>query len=211
MIKAVIFDIGNVLVDVNLDRWIPCFKELNVILPENFLKNEKTKEVFYEYEMGNIQQCQEFVKRISRCLEIEEIPFEQFKNAWNEVILKLRPDSFELVKRLKNQHKLYVLSDTNQMHIDYIKDLYQKTYPNEQFEDLFAKCYFSHEMGVAKSSPQAWINILEEQHLKPEECLFIDDMLPNIERAKSLSLNVFHYKPDSKPADIEEKLKALNN
>ncbi len=208
--KAVIFDIGNVLVKVDLNLWIRSFKEIGIELPENLLKNQELHQLIHEHGTGKLS-TQKLVQQLSNKKSTHEFSFNQFKRAWNAVILSFYTDSIDTAKALRSQgYQVYVLSDTNEIHIAYLEELYQKLYPNEQFLKLFDKSYLSHITGYGKDRDEAWLQILKEQDLKPGECLFIDDLSSNIERAKKIGIHTFHYTPESTMQAVLKQIAMLN-
>ncbi len=210
IVKAIIFDIGNVLVKVDLNLWQDGFNKIGVNIPKNMLQNNKLSELVYSYTEGKINTST-FVSRFSNALGVEEIPENEFKMAWNFVILSLHLDAIENLQKFRNSgYKIYALSDNNHMHSEYIDELYQQIYPDKSFFDLFDKVFLSQEIGFRKTSDEAWLYLLKDQKLKPEECLFVDDMLINITRAKKLGLHVFHYETGSDMSKVLETIQAIN-
>lgn len=214
VLKAIVFDIGNVFVkvDLNPSAWASAFKKIGVNLPEgeNILKNGKISATFYEYSEGKIS-TEKFISKFSEKLGIKSVPINKFKAAWNSVILSLDTDAIKAIEEFRALgYRIYALSDNNQMHTDLIQELYQKIYPGKNFYKLFDKSYLSQQTGYRKASDQAWLHVLKEQQLKPEECLFIDDVEHNVDRAKKLGFHVFHYTPQTNMKTVLSKLPEYN-
>lgn len=208
--KAIIFDIGNVLVKVDLSLWKTSFSEIGIALPENFLEDQELHQLVHEHGIGKISTQQLFQSLVKKA-KTDKISLEQFAKAWNAVILFFYTDSLKTVELLRKEgYQVYVLSDTNEMHIAYLEELYQKLYPNKQFLALFDKSYLSHLTGYGKNQDEAWLQILKEHHLKPQDCFFIDDLSSNIKRAQNLGLHTFHYTAESNMQAVLKQIAALN-
>jgi putative hydrolase of the HAD superfamily len=209
-VKAIIFDIGNVLIQVDLSLWEKSFREIGVELPKNVFANQEFYQLVHAHGIGKIstpQLIQQFAQKTNK----NTLTVDQFKHAWNAVILSFYPESLNTLALLRTQgYQIYALSDTNEIHITYLQEQYKKLYPHKNFLALFDKSYLSHITGYGKNQDEAWIRILKEHHLKPTECLFIDDLSSNIERAKQLGLHTFHYTPQSDMQMVLKHLAYLN-
>jgi putative hydrolase of the HAD superfamily len=114
--------------------------------------------------------------------------------AWGAMILDIPADRIRYLEELKKNYKLYLLSNTNEIHrIKFHRDF--KTDFDYSFYDLFERNFYSHEMGMRKPNPQIYLEALREAELIPEETLFIDDMEENIEAARTTGMQVLHIRP----------------
>ena len=208
-IKAIISDIGNVVVTVNLNLWVSLFEEINVFLPNNPMEDPVLLSLVELYSTGGID-TREFKEQVAKSAGLRDIPLEHFCQAWNKVILSIRQPVIDGLKKFQEQgYSLYALSDINELHIAYIEELYNPGQLSTTFSEIFDTCYYSHLTGFIKSCDDAWLQILREKDLKPSECLFIDDLQSNINRAARLGIPVFHYQPDSTIEDVEKILETL--
>ena len=214
-IEAIIFDIGNVLFKVNLELLPESFSKVGIQVDQDCLHDRKAHELVVHYGVNKLKTL-EFIQQISKLMNVEEeyseIYIERFKIAWNAVITGLLKEMLEGVGTFRKQgYKIFALSDTNEMHAHYLQVLYQREFPGQDVFALFDKAYLSHKTGYHKSKdPQAWLQILSEQNLKPERCLFIDDILANIEKAQTLQINVLHFTPEKGLEDVVKTLAELN-
>ena len=109
------------------------------------------------------------------------------------MLLDLPEKRLALLLSLKSKYKLFLLSNTNAIHIKAISNQLGNTQWKD-FCNLFDKMYLSHEIGVRKPSIEAFQFILKQQKLNPNEVLFIDDSPQHIEGAKKLGINCYHLK-----------------
>ncbi|MDO8517413.1 MAG: hypothetical protein Q7S33_04805 [Nanoarchaeota archaeon] len=181
MIKAIVWDIGGVLVeDPKVD---------------DFWKNKSdSKELRKEFGSGKLSAT-EFIKKGSKLLDVSEEKFlENYKKAYFSI--KLIKNSFEIFKKSKIPN--YILSDTNPLHTDFLE---------KNFPDLFSNCkktFLSTYTGHRKSEPKTFKFIIEQLKLKPNEILFIDNKEEFTKEASRLGIQTIHYK------DSENLKKEIN-
>lgn len=109
------------------------------------------------------------------------------------MLLNLPRERLTLLNSLRNNHKLFLLSNTNEIHINALSSIVGKKKWN-YFCSLFNKLYFSHEMMIRKPNIKTFELILTEQKLDPKEVLFIDDTYEHIKSANNLGINCYHLK-----------------
>ena len=113
------------------------------------------------------------------------------KEAWNAMLLQIPPQRFEMLSRLKEKYHVYLLSNTNKTHVDWV-DGYLKTVYGFSIQDFdkrfFHKSYYSHLIHLRKPNDNIYEFVLQDAGIKAENTLFIDDNAHNIEGAKRLGL-----------------------
>lgn len=165
-IKLVIFDIGRVILD--FDHMITCRK-----LAKYSKKDEKhiydyifKPEVLNEYEKGKITSLKMF-EAISDKLGFD-IPFEKFKEIWGDVF-SLKEGVAKLIRKVKKAASIAVLSNTDEMHFDFIMDRVEIM---KDFDWLF----LSHKIGFRKPDKEIFEYITNITGIAPNEIIFIDDI-----------------------------------
>jgi putative hydrolase of the HAD superfamily len=109
------------------------------------------------------------------------------------MLLGFPKERIELLKKLKEDFPIYLLSNTNAVHIsEFRKKIGEIKY--QEFYNLFDKVYYSHEIGFRKPNKEAFQLILDENNFNADEVLFIDDSLHHIEGAKNLGIKTYHLK-----------------
>ena len=189
-IHSIIFDLGGVLLNIDYHRTIKAFKLLGIKESNDFYSKKHQHNLFNLLETGNISEP-EFLSKmhdLSNCSDKDAII-----KAWNSLILELPQNRISMLNNLKKSFNLYLLSNTNSIHIDYIKNKLGKEKYNN-FYSIFNKVYYSHKIGVRKPNPKAFELILEEQNLTPNKTLFIDDSKQHIIAAKRLGIISHHLK-----------------
>ena len=187
-IKTIIFDLGAVLLNINYQLTIIEFAKFGVKNVDSFYSKKVQKNLFNEIETGKIS-VDSFLKSLQK--ETENASTNEVRNTWNSMLLDLPKERIELLKKLKQDFPIYLLSNTNSIHIsEFRKKLGETKY--QEFYNLFDKVYYSHEIGFRKPNKEAFQLILEENNLKANEVLFIDDSPQHIEGANKLGIQTHH-------------------
>ena len=187
-IKSIIFDLGSVLLNIDYQKTIFEFEKLGIKKSSNFYSKKTQTNIFNLLETGKISD-EDFVKEIQ--LLCKDAEGEQVIFAWNALLLDLPKERIELLKKLKQDFHIYLLSNTNSIHIsEFRKKLGETKY--QEFYNLFDKVYYSHEIGFRKPNKEAFQLILDENNLKANEVLFIDDSPQHIEGANKLGIQTHH-------------------
>ena len=187
-IKSIIFDLGAVLLNISYQKTIEEFDKLGIKNSSTLYSKKKQSNIFNLLETGEITKS-DFITEIQKyCTEATD---SQVLYAWNAMLLDLPPNRLQLLKELETDFNIYLLSNTNAIHINEFKNkLGNKKY--NEFYQLFDKIYYSHEIGCRKPDAEAFQIIIDENNLIAEEVLFIDDSSQHIEGAKKLGIQTHH-------------------
>lgn len=204
MIKSIIFDFGAVLIPVDEEGCFQAFEELGA--RESLPLQKKT---FHQLELGKLTS-REFVEALRPHFFRKNIFAPDLIAAWNKMVPKAIPaQSIALLRKLQKEYRLFLLSNTNALHLDEIRQN-SGLFDYRQFSRSFEKMYFSHEAGMRKPDAAFFEKVLEENELKPEECFFVDDRKENVKSAKKLGMNTWHFLPEEqKIEEITKRIAAL--
>jgi glucose-1-phosphatase len=191
MIENIIFDLGNVIIDLDIDR---TYQHLKHWLGEGYalkLKNIRPDDdIFIQFEIGKISE-ETFFETL-RSTSDTPLSIRQLKEAWNAMLIQIPPQRFDMLLRLKSQYNVFLLSNTNSTHVDWV-DGYLKTVYGFSIEDFderyFHKSYYSHLIHLRKPDEAIYEYVLQDAGIKPQNTLFIDDNAQNIEGAKKVGLH----------------------
>jgi len=189
-IKAIIFDLGAVILNINYQNTIDAFSKLGVKNASSFYSKKAQTNLFNQIEIGDIT-AKKFLTELQK--ETNNASINQVSEAWNAMLLDLPENRLAVIQSLKKKHSIYLLSNTNTIHLDTFKKKLGRV-RWLRFYNLFDKMYLSHEMGLRKPNAAIFEYILEEQNLKPEEVFFIDDSSEHIEGANKLGIKTHHLK-----------------
>lgn len=186
MIKTLIFDFGDVF--LNLDKPATKRELKRVGVPgftDEMMKRNK------EYEKGEISS-EDFVSYY--CNNFPQLDPHEFKNCWNSVLLDFPEHRLKFLKKLdeEDKYKLILLSNTNHVHIDWVKENISFF---KEFQSCFDAFYLSQEIGMRKPDEDIFQFVLEEHDLKPQETLFIDDTKENTDAAAGLGILTWNIDP----------------
>jgi len=201
-IEAIIFDLGGVILNVDYSLAETAFQSLGLSDFGKMFSQAHQVGLFDDLETGKItpEKFRKVVKEIS-ALDVED---NQIDQAWNSMLLDLPKERVELLQRLKEKYKTFLLSNTNKIHIDSFLQTIGNKYGEETFYNLFHKVYFSSEIGLRKPQPAIFEYVLKQNNLAAHNTLFIDDSPQHVEGAKKVGLNAVLL---PKHQDITELLK----
>lgn len=188
-IKNIVFDLGGVIMNLNVPQTIIEFSRLGITNIVNNTGHHYTDAIFYDFEIGKVSE-NEFVEKLS-CMTNSKPSYLQVIEAWNAMILDMPRERINILLDLKKNYKIYLLSNTNSTHQQkFISEVNEAN--NFSFNDLFEKAYYSHEIGMRKPNEDVFKFLLKDSNLKPEETLFIDDSIENINAAEKLGIQTYH-------------------
>lgn len=176
-----IFDLGNVIVDIDFKRVLGVWSNLSgtplAVLAERFSMGE----VFQRHERGEVSD-EEFAARLCDEMGIA-LSFEQFAAGWQAVFVALRPEVIAIMQRLRNEgHRVVVLSNTNRLHCNY----WPQHYP--EVAAAADHLYLSQDLGLRKPEPAIYQRVLEAENTPAEQAVFFDDHPDNIAAARALGM-----------------------
>ncbi len=190
-ITSIIFDLGGVLLDLDLQKTFDAFEVLGFTgFNQHFdsYSGSPFIELFEEGKMTN----EAFIATVKTYCH-KGTTTEEILTAWNAMLGPLQPQKVELLLQLKKQYKLFLYSNTNALHVAYLHQYYNTTFGNATFRNMFEKIYYSNEFGIRKPNTEGFLKILTEQHLLPENTLFIDDGKMHIAAAKGLGIQTLQW------------------
>lgn len=191
-VKNLIFDFGGVLINLDLPQCIQNIKDLGIPDVEQYLSNFGQKEFFLDYEKGNID-TQTFRDEI-RKLAVKPVEDAQIDAAWCSFLCDIPNEKLELLTKLRQKYNLYLLSNTNPLHIE-VSAAGEFARVGKTIHDYFDKCFLSYEMKMVKPDIEIFKAMINDVQLQPDECLFLDDGQKNIDVASSLGIQTYLVKP----------------
>jgi len=101
-------------------------------------------------------------------------------------------ERMDLVTSIQGKYKLLVLSNTNAIHVKRFNQFLKENTGKSSLNDFFDVVYFSHEINMRKPDAEIFQFVLEENNLNPQETLFLDDNIMNLEAAERLGIQTQH-------------------
>ena len=201
-IHNIIFDLGGVILSIDYKLTEDAFKELGIEDFKELYSQQRQLQLFDKFETGEITS-QEFVQAIQKISNID-LKEKEIINAWNKMLIELPLERFKFLQELRKKFRLFLLSNTNELHIDGFTEIIDSTHGFHAFENLFEKIYYSNKTGLRKPDKKIFQKVIDENQLIPEATLFIDDTEEHLAGAAAVGINVLHLK---KEEDILELLK----
>ncbi len=186
MIKTLIFDFGDVF--INLDKTATAKALLKLGAFEMSPEIVKTNN---QYEVGQIS-TQEFIQTYQDILP--KATKKELIDAWNAILLDFPKHRFDFIQKLasKREYKLILLSNTNELHIQWIK---KNVAFYEDFKSSFDAFYLSHEIHLRKPSAAIFKFVLDQHQINPSETIFIDDTKENTDSAIKTGIHTWNNNP----------------
>jgi glucose-1-phosphatase len=197
--RSIIFDLGGVLLDIDFKLAQSAFEQLGVANFQHFFSQFHSNDLFKKLETGIDDALFYDDFRSATGLQVSDA---QIRDAWNALLLDFRKESVAVLPQLRSRYQLYLLSNTNEIHLQEFQRRYQLLWPQSSFDDLFDAAYYSHRIGHRKPDAAAFQFVLEKHGLAAQETLFIDDSINNIEAAQVLGLQTVHLLPGMKVEEL---------
>ena len=189
-IKTIVFDLGNVIIDLDIERtWASLQHHLGDDFFEKIKRIYPNGDVFIDFEIGIISEKTFF--ETLRAASEHPLSIRTLMEAWNAMLLTINPERFKMLARLKEKYNVFLLSNTNETHVNFV-DGYLRTVYGFSIEDFderfFHKSYYSHLINLRKPNDNIYEYVLQDVGIKAGNTLFIDDNAHNIEGAKRVGL-----------------------
>lgn len=205
-IKHIFFDLGNVLLDLDYPRARKQFKELlgeDWDFEKGVVEANELFAAFQTGRMGEKEFFEEMQRQTSRPVETEDLIA-----AWNSMLDKLPWQRFAMLRRLKNNYQLFLISNTNPTHLRHFNRLLREEngLGLKDFETLFVKTYYSFRMGMGKPDPAVYQYLIEDSGVRPADTLFIDDLEENIRSAEAAGMQGYLHDFRQEIAEVLPRL-----
>ena len=189
-IKNIIFDLGGVILNLNYQLTSKAFEKLGVDDFDNYYSQKEQTSLFNSFETGLIS-TKDFIKSTQH-LFTHNLAENDIIVAWNSMLLDLPEHRLSLLQELKKNLNLFLLSNTNEIHITSFENQMKKENQLETFFNSFKKIYYSSRIGLRKPDLECFEYVIKENDLLSGETLFIDDSIQHIHAATKLGLKTYH-------------------
>jgi putative hydrolase of the HAD superfamily len=188
--KAVLFDLGGVLIDIDYHATERAFEKLGVSDFKERYSQLAQNELFDRFECGEISP-QHFVNLLLPYTQSGTTP-NQVVAAWNAMLGAFPTEKLKLIEHLEKTTPLFMLSNTNELHWIEVERAWRKV-SADPMQHFFRKIYLSHEIGQRKPHPETFEWVCQQMGFEPADVLFIDDTPQHIEGAIKAGLQVHYY------------------
>ena len=184
--ENIIFDLGGVILDIDYNLTRSAFEKLGVIHFDEMYSLANADKLFQKLETGQIDE-NDFYKELNRSAGLH-LSAEEIRTAWNSMLLSFRESSLQFLEDIRSKYNIYLLSNTNFIHLSCFKELFHQKKRNMTFEEYFKEAFYSCEIGLRKPDVGSYDWVLNKTGVETNKTLFIDDSIPNIEAAKRAGL-----------------------
>ena len=183
MIEAIIFDFGDVFIDLNKHAIDSEFKKLGLTAWHDDLDALNKK-----YEIGKIDELQ-FMEGFQK--HLPNVGLVEIRAAWNSILGDFPLYRLEFLQMIASKYRLFLLSNTDHTHIEKFEHNEGQTFARD-FYSCFEKVYFSYEIGIRKPDENAFKYVINNHNLNPKKTLFVDDKKENTDMAEKLGFQVWN-------------------
>ncbi len=183
MIRAFIFDYGNVLSIVDMPAFMQSVRPYVIGPLPAEERLARTRELMVRYESGRMTTSEfipAFLERAGLRMTREE-----FITCWAGFFIPI-PFTRALIRSLRPEYRLGLLSNTNPLHFDHVIE------PTDVYP-LFEAVTLSYEVGAMKPDARLYHDILQKLDIGAEQCIYIDDLKTNVEAAEALGMHGIHF------------------
>jgi len=193
--KTVIFDLGKVIVPFDFQRGYAAMEPHCGLKTADIRERIRQTGLVGPFESGEIEP-EDFVARLTHALGLN-MPYDQFCEMWNVIFLPETLVDEQLLEGLKKRYRLLLLSNTNAIHFEMIRDRYGIL---RHFDDYV----LSYKVGAMKPSPKIYAAAVDKAQCEPHECFFTDDIAEYVEGARQSGIDAVQFQS---AAQIKEELR----
>ena len=188
-IKNIIFDLGGVVVDLEIDRVREAFKEIGMPRMAAMMDPCYPAEINERMERGELsweEACDEMRRLDNR----PEVTDEQIAWVYGEFLARVDTAKIERIEQLRREgYRLYVLSNTNRVAFEAVCRHFRNA--GRDLEACFDEIFLSYRLKLLKPSPAIFEEVIRRADIRPEETLFIDDGARNAAAAAALGFHTY--------------------
>jgi len=183
--KNIIFDLGNVIVDIEEAR---TFRALSEFLGQPATGQIPTilRILIHAYEQGLISTS-EFLGEVQLHMPAS-LTQSQLKRAWNAMLLDIPQHRLDLMTQLGKSYGIYILSNTNELHLEWVNEFLKNHRQISSFDDIVDYALYSHRAFSRKPQPEIYKELLDRTGISADSALFFDDKPENIKAAREAGI-----------------------
>jgi glucose-1-phosphatase len=184
LIRAIILDLGQVLIPFDWQRGYQALARESPFKPEEIRLRLKEAEVFGPMERGLIEP-REAARRVSEVLGLK-VSFEKFRELWSSIFLPETVVPEEMLERLRPAYRLLLLSNTDAIHFGWILE----RYPILRHFDHYV---LSFELNARKPEPAIYREAIKHAGCEAGEIFFADDRPENVDGARQVGIDAVQF------------------
>ena len=188
-IRNVVFDLGGVIVDLEIDRVRACFLEIGMPKMAALMDPCYPAEMNEQMESGQIT-WEEACEKMRTLDNRPDITNDQIRWVYEEFLSRVDEEKLRTIEQLRARGiRTYILSNTNPVAIEIVREHFRRH--GRELDAMFDGIFLSFQLGILKPSPAIFEEVIRRADIRPEETLFIDDGARNADAAHALGFQVF--------------------
>lgn len=195
IVRAVLFDLGNVVVAIDFDRALAAWAAHSRMPPERLRETFCWDEPFLQHETGRLTD-ERYFAHLRQVLQLD-CDDATIEAGFNAILVAEIEETTRLVEQVRRRARCYAISNTNGAHMAQMRRAFPQLLP--RFDHVFA----SHEIGHRKPQPAAFEHVLREIGVAAREVLLFDDLAANVEGARALGMQAVLVRG---PSDVRDGL-----
>lgn len=200
MNKTVIFDMGGVLVDLDIEDCKKVFRQdLGYVGIDNIIDACHQKGIYGDLEEGTLSA--EDFRKIVLAESNPGTPASEVDRAMSHILVGIAPYKVEMLKRMAGKYDMCMLSNNNPICLPFSSKMFDDA--GIPLSEIFRKCYMSFEMKALKPSEAFYKSVLADIGCPAEDVIFIDDSQKNVDGAIAAGMPAVYYEPGT---DLSELL-----
>ena len=189
-IRSLILDMGGVILDVDYKKIFSEFVKYDCNNMQSFFTQQTQIPLVDDFEKGLITPAM-FRNKVRKLIG-KDLENDVLDNIWNSMVLGVRKEDVDLIKTLRKKYdKIFLFSNTNEIHVEYVKDMFFEAMGYDIFEILFDKVYFSNEIHLRKPDKESFEFVVKDAGVDKGTTMFIDDTAKNILGAEKVGLKTY--------------------
>lgn len=204
-IKAIIFDLGDVLMPVNREKTYTALRALGITNPKELFEAKEFQALYVQFEHNLDTASFRMGFRKHFCLS-PSITDQQIDDAWCAMLEDIPAERLNDIQHLKEQgYKIFLLSNSNEIHHANIQHRYSQI-----FSKLFDTQYYSHLLNLAKPDAAIFDHVITKEKIAAQETLFVDDKISNVEGAKQANIWAIQFTIAQSVKEIMQTVNSIN-
>jgi glucose-1-phosphatase len=184
VIQAFLFDMGNVLIPFDIQRGYAALSASSGLAPDVVATVVRESGLYSIYESGGLE-TEEFFAKFSELLGLR-CNLAEFREIWNSIFLPETAIAEELIVELKRRYRLVLLSNTNELHYQWLRERYS-------ILKHFDAYTLSYEVKAMKPDARIYAAAVEYAGCEPGECFFTDDIKPYVIAAREFGIDAEQF------------------
>jgi epoxide hydrolase-like predicted phosphatase len=186
-IQTLIFDLGGVIINLKTEQeWLE--EDLLPNFQPERLQSLQQQQYFQQFETGNVS-VPDFTQQLKEIAVNKNITEEEVVHHWNGILKDIPKHRVDVLKQLSKKYKLILLSNTNHIHMDFIRNYMVAEFGKDILQENFHTCYYSQEIGLRKPHKEIYEFVLQQQGITASESLFLDDKPENLSEPEKLGIH----------------------